>query len=989
VENRQRDNNSSNIGATPPDPRSFSQPEVSGDRAAQGIEAKIPEADRREAEELERIARSPQSGNAPGKKSKVSLSGILLYIFCVAGILFSLNLFRLDLFQTLTRQTEEPIGTITFKYKAAQRRFGDRVLWDRLQKESPVYNGDFIRTADLSEATVTFEEGKAVISLPENSLIQLHNASGGIRVDINEGEVGASAEESALVLASGDSLVTLEVGGVIKAGLEGGDLTLRVMEGAAAFSGAGGAGTVSAGETVALNEDGPRLVREAAALYPRIQARFLNPQPGKYVVPFRWNRVNLPPEEIIRLEVAEDRAFSRIVLRGDFAGDTASGEFDPGSYFWRVSPVNDAGAGLSPNILSFKIIFAPPPLLIAPMEGRRYQFRVKRPSVRFQWTETEEAASYVLEAADNPEMANPVLSQEVRGTAFDYLGLGPGTWHWRVRPVFSTNYEGAAGEAVPVSFSIVQSGDLRSPELRSPQNQSMVDVAREGIYFSWRPDAEAHSYRILISANQDLSNPVINETVRDNFYAYQTGRNLITPRQYYWAVFQTDVEGNDSALSTVYSFIALEGEVIQRLIFPPEGYVVEAAMLQDMRFTWRTNLPFQTRFQVSGDRGFSSLLIDEAASGAFFQGRMLSEGTWFWRIHARDPGGAVFETPPQSFAVTPPISAPLLLGPDPEQWAFIQEEAPLAFSWAASAGAAYYQLRVYHGEDRNNPVYETNVEGTRTSIPMAGRAEGNYRWTVRGLAPESSRSGRRTGMVSEGVFRARKLHPVNLDYPANNTAFDGFSFYYRPATLRWSAQEQVETSRFILSSRSDFAGSPLVRIDDPPQHITLPRLGAGNYYWTIQAKTPEGYDIGAKTPGRFRVLPIPLLPRAANRLPEDGKVIGGVDLRENRRILFSWDAVRGATGYLFTLINAETGRTIMRQGPVTETTFALDDLTSLDVGTFAWRVEAVVAEQTRERRGDSATIVQRGEIGENRFTIDFNLPGAPEPREPGLLYGRE
>jgi hypothetical protein len=941
--------------------------------------------------ETEETARPPQSGDAPGIKSKFNLNDVFIYSFCVIGILLFLNIFRIDLFKTLTRQAEEPIGTITFKYKAAQRRFVDRVLWDRLQKESPVYDGDFIRTAELSEATVTFEGGKAVINLPENSLIQLHHDSKGIRVDINEGEVAASAEESAIALASGDSLVTLETGGVMKAGLEGGDLTLRVMEGAAVFAGPGGTGTVSAGETVALNEEGPRPVREAAALYPRIQARFLSPRPGKHIVPFRWNRVNLPPEEIIRLEVAEDRAFSRIVLSGDFAGDTASGEFDPGSYFWRVSPVNHEGIGPSPNTLSFKIIFAPAPRLIAPMEGYRYQFRVKRPSVRFQWTETEEAAAYVLEAADNPEMTNPVLSQEVQGTAVDFSEMGPGTWRWRVRPVFPTNYEGTPGEAVPVpaSFSIVQSGDLRAPELRSPQNQGMVDVAREGVYFSWRPDAEAHSYRILISTNQDLSSPLINETVRDNFYAYQTERKLITPQQYYWAVFQTDIEGNDSPLSMVRSFTALEGEVIQRLVFPPDGYIVEAAMLQDMRFTWRTNLPFQMWFQVSGDRGFSSPVIDEAAAGAVFQGRVLSEGTWFWRIQASEPGGTVFETPSRSFTVTPPIGAPRLLEPDPEEWAFIQEEAPLAFSWAASAGAAYYQFRVCHEENRDNPVYESNVEGTRASISMAGLAEGNYRWTVRGLAPENSRSGRRTGMVSEGVFRARKLQPVNLDYPANNTAFDGFSSYYRPASLRWSAQEQVGTSRFILSSRSDFAGSPLMRIDNPPQRITLPKLGAGNYYWTIQAKTPEGYNIGAKTPSRFRVLPIPLLPRAAKRLPEDGKVIDSVELRENRRILFSWDAVRGATGYLFTLINPETGRTILRQGPMTERTFALEDLTILDVGTFAWRVEAVLAEQTRERRGETLTIVQRGEIGENRFTIDLKLPGAPEPRGPGILYGRE
>jgi hypothetical protein len=260
---------------------------------------------------------------------------------------------------------------------------------------------------------------------------------------------------------------------------------------------------------------------------------------------------------------------------------------------------------------------------------------------------------------------------------------------------------------------------------------------------------------------------------------------------------------------------------------------------------------------------------------------------------------------------------------------------------------------------------------------------------VRGLTPESSRNTRRTGLVSEGVFSARKLHPVSLDYPGNGASFEGLRAYREPGTVSWSSADQAGTSRFILSTRSDFAGSPVALVNNPPQRITLPRLRAGTYYWTIRAETPDGFDFSARAPRWFRVLPIPPLPEAANRLPEDGKVIGRAELRENRRIVFSWDAVRGATGYLFTLEHAETGKTIMRQGPAAETTLVLEDLTLLDVGTFIWRLEAVLAEPAREGQGGAGDIIQRGEIGENRFTLDFGLPGTPQLRNPGILYGRE
>jgi hypothetical protein len=297
---------------------------------------------------------------------------------------------------------------------------------------------------------------------------------------------------------------------------------------------------------------------------------------------------------------------------------------------------------------------------------------------------------------------------------------------------------------------------------------------------------------------------------------------------------------------------------------------------------------------------------------------------------------------------------------------------------------------LYHEEDRDNAVYEDDMaEATRQSLSMNSYPEGNYHWTVRGLTPEGPRSTRRTGLVSEGVFSARKLRPVSLDYPGDGAGFDGLRAYREPAVLRWSSTDQAEASRFILSARSDFTGSPVALVNNPPERITLPRLRPGTYYWTILAKTPEGFDISARAPRRFRVLPIPPLPQAANRLPEDGKIIGGEEIRANRRIVFSWDAVSGATGYLFALEHAETGKTLIRQGPITETVLVLEDLSILDVGTFVWRLEAVLAETAGEGRGNTGEIIQRGEIGENRFTLDFGLPGTPQLRKPGILYGRE
>jgi hypothetical protein len=900
----------------------------------------------------------------------------LIYGVCVAGILISLNFFRLDLYRTLTRQSEQPVGTITFKYNAAQRRFVDRVLWDRLQRESPVYNGDFIRTADLSEATVTFTNG-SVVNLVENTLIQIHDDSRGARVEIGEGGVSADAASSSsgLVLASGGSEIAMETGAVVRAGVDGGDLVFRLVDGNAS----------STGDTE-TTPAGP----EAAALSPRPSARLLNPGQEKLSVTFRWERINLEPEDLVRLEIAADRKFTRSVFQEDLAGDSVNVELETGSYFWRVTALRagDSGVSNSLNTFPLKVISAAAPVLITPAEGHRYQFRIKKPAVRFQWTQPGDAASCLLEAADNPEMVNPVLSRQVNGTSLYFSELGPGTWYWRVRPVFPASYEGSAAEAAPASFTITQSGGLQPPEPLSPEDRSVMNIASAvgALYFSWRADAEAQSYTIRISTNQDLTNPLITATVRDNYYA---AGSALKAGQYYWAVFQTDMEGNNSALSPVRVFTALEGEVIQRTIFPPDGYIIADALLPDIRFTWKTNLPFRTHFQVSADAGFSRLELDEAVDGTIFPCRSLPAGFWYWRIQARSPDGAVFESPPSSFTVAPPFPAPVIREPAPEARMGIQEGKVTVFSWEALPGVDYYQFKLYREGNRTRPVYENNfVEGTTLSLPLHTYREGRYFWTVHGLGLETPRSTRRTGLGADSVFVLRRFTPVKLDYPRDGQTFEGLQAYLEPGTVRWIPGEEAASTVFILSRSRNFSGPPVAVINNPPQTIQLPQLREGSYYWTVRAETRDGFDISAESPRLLRVLPIPLLPEAAGRMPRNGTTVSGGDLKQNRRIVFSWNRVPDATGYFFAVEHEKTGKAVIPERLITETSFTLEDLSILDREDFVWRLEAIVAEPPGERRANTrGEILRRGKIARNRFRIDFDLPDIPDLPKPGVLYG--
>ncbi len=99
------------------------------------------------------------------KKVKSKLNDILFVVVCLSCATYSFYTFWQSLNKSLIKN-EKPIATITFKYKTAQRKFADDLIWDRLQQSSPVYEGDTIRTAPLSEATIHFADGN-IMNLQE------------------------------------------------------------------------------------------------------------------------------------------------------------------------------------------------------------------------------------------------------------------------------------------------------------------------------------------------------------------------------------------------------------------------------------------------------------------------------------------------------------------------------------------------------------------------------------------------------------------------------------------------------------------------------------------------------------------------------------------------------------------------------------------------------------------------------------------------------
>jgi hypothetical protein len=175
---------------------------------------------------------------------------VFVVLFCIAGTAASLYVFYQDFFLTYYSSSETQTGKVIIRQNIVQRRVNDRVIWDRLFNDSPVYNGDVIRVARLSGAELNIDESH--IELGENTLIRIQKDEDLLRIEFFSGEININANNSGspVLLSIGEQVVEAAPGAVLNASLNNNGAVLRVKEGKAYIIQEGQASQVSAGNVI-------------------------------------------------------------------------------------------------------------------------------------------------------------------------------------------------------------------------------------------------------------------------------------------------------------------------------------------------------------------------------------------------------------------------------------------------------------------------------------------------------------------------------------------------------------------------------------------------------------------------------------------------------------------------------------------------------------------------------------------------------------------
>jgi len=446
----------------------------------------------------------------PFVKKGFWLIDALVVLFFLSTAAVSMYLFRADLLQTIEARDEDPAGTIIIRNNIVQRRYEDRVIWERLFVDSPVYSGDLIRAADLSDATIHLDENQ--ISVSENTLIRIRHAL----VELTEGNLSvATGSGTGITLSLMGRQVQLESGTVLNAELGDEGIVVMVNDGAATFIEEGQTRELVAGMLVAQDPSGAeRIIPAAVVTSFGSNERYLKNDSAPLSLDFKWNNINIEEGETVRLEIAGNRTFTKDVRVIDGLYNSAQVDFEAGLWYWRIA--------YGDSILStgrIAVAEAARTELLSPVTNSVFRYYGDVPQLRFQWSPNSEASHYILEVSATPDFASTAINRQVSAVYCIQSGLGQGTWYWRVLPVFPPAFKGA-GMYSPVSlFRIEQTADPLAPAFELPSSRtytvqlhdtlSSVATAVYGDASLWRRIAEANDIGsdLLIFPDQVLIIP--------------------------------------------------------------------------------------------------------------------------------------------------------------------------------------------------------------------------------------------------------------------------------------------------------------------------------------------------------------------------------------------------------------------------------------------------------------------------------------------------
>ncbi len=939
------------------------------------------------------------------KRQKLRVSDLLLVLICLAVCAISFWFFWKDLNTSTARTDVDSIATIHFKRKISQRKFDDRVVWERLQQNSPLYDKDTIRTSDGAEAVILFDDGTKV-DLNENTMIQIAvENDGSVNLSVGGGniEVDTRASKSESVkLSMGDgSSVNLEKGSRISAVTNdqtGAASNFTVKDGNAVVSNtAGQSQKISGGEAVSIEKNGELSRQSITVTSISKNLRVYKIDEELEPVKLSWQLVSdnsKSDQTPVKVEVSTDKNFTNIIEEYKAQGSSSIDvlpQTENNKLFWRVYKEDEKEKAVQGQITIVELNRME---LTSPLDNSVFSYRKELPTLRFNWNYDEYAESYQFEVSSTQDFAAPVIKESLKTTSYSTAALEKGRYYWRVTPYYSVNSIGYGQASKLAGFEIEEREALAEPALSLPADSAKIVLgdSEQNVIFAWKSDVKNADYTIQLSDNPDFRNVI--HTVNSSATTVGEHFNIKTLPQgtYYWKVLRASEEdresGNEHAQSAVRSFtVAPYIPGLNKLSWPPDGYAVEQEQLARLGFSWKLASEYKAAglnsvLQIAKSDTFNNIIESQTLSKAEYSGLSLDSGSYYWRVGVVKDGEETAFSEAHKLRVLNPMAAPKIIQPEEAGKLVVAYETPVDFEWQPVIGADYYKLSVYDAE--GNIIKNEKLTEAKASLELPVESDYlKYRASIQAFAKETEISSARYSEEGAVTFEVRRPLPVTLISPVNNQSYDGLAALRTPIQLVWKYGDVSTRTVLTLQKQNSNGSWRTVRtMENPKTTVSLSRLTEGRYRWSVSASGEKGLSLDSSSQ-TFVVKPVPLLEAAALTEPANSLKMDSDYLKNHRNISFKWKKVAGATDYdfaVYQVLSNGSYKRVYSQSKLKQTELRIKDLSIFDVGTFEWRVTAY----SHAKDGFEE---QKSREAASRFTIDFGLPSKVKTGDPGTMYG--
>ncbi|MCB1201251.1 MAG: FecR domain-containing protein [Leptospiraceae bacterium] len=614
------------------------------------------------------------------------------------------------------------IGVLKVKYNSAQRKYNKEVVWEELETETPVHNGDSIRTATLSDAVIKLND-ETEIQLAENSMIVLNLSDRNAEINFLYGAINAKSEGSEkgnLNIKTETGSLNMEGGEVNVAAGKGSEVSIAVNSGSATLQTKSGTQNIQQNENALLTAQNVTVRKVAIRLTsPENNAR-LFPTRESINQDFSWStdaRTSI-------LEVARDSGFANIIVSRTVTTPKASLNLSEGNYYWRVrARGKTASEDQTSETRRISVYPNLPIAAMTPAQNQNFSYQNEPVAVTFSFTKNSLANSYILQISEKADMSNP--RTETLLTNFYTAKFSEGTYYWRVSAKVP---EGAQNISTELrTFKVIKNTALQPPQLRSPNDRdeiSRLAIEKSGVLFNWQGSREFANYELLIADDKQFSAIQYRTSAQGNFANVVQNLN---PGNYFWKI--AGIDANSKRVeSAVRSFMIVDGNPLT-VLSPADN--ANLASQQPIIFQWRESTPLPNlAIKLAKDINLTQDVQTIRVSGERHVIQELPGGDYYWMLTTTGEGSRI-TTEVRKFSIPETDDKIVLLSPAENSNIDMTNRAELIFEWRSMPSNGYLFTLSKLTNEQKTMILQRRVSGDRFDLRDLKILDvGEFEWSI-------------------------------------------------------------------------------------------------------------------------------------------------------------------------------------------------------------------------------------------------------------------